>query len=385
MDSDTPALTPHSEPRPLPLPARAERFDARAQGSSDATPQHVARSNTPTRLDRCPQPHLPATRKLRREHGESGENIARLRKNLILTRVVRLTGREAELRAAVRLGTVIRLRRGVYIAANRWRALDPDSRYLTKIHAVAATFIRPIFSGHSAAALWGLPAIGDWPDRVFILSPGNAGGRVRAGVVEQMYNGGPNPVSVNGILLTSPARTVLDVSRIADFASAVAIADAALHVSRESVEPLCSRDELQQQYDAMLPFRGSRKGKGVIDFADGLSGSTGETLSRVNIHLLGFPAPILQHPFFDALGLIGYSDFWWPEFRLIGEFDGKAKYMREEFLHGESTADAVYREKLREDRMRALGLRVVRWTWDEAMAVEPLREKLIAAGLPHPK
>jgi hypothetical protein len=54
----------------------------------------------------------------------------------------------------------------------------------------------------------------------------------------------------------------------------------------------------------------------------------------------------------DADGvLLGTTDMAWPERRLLGEFDGRAKYGRL-LRPGESPGDAVFREKKREDRIR---------------------------------
>lgn len=66
----------------------------------------------------------------------------------------------------------------------------------------------------------------------------------------------------------------------------------------------------------------------------------------------------LQHPFYDADGLIGYADMYWQEWGVVGECDGLAKYRNRNDLIS---------EKRREDRLRALGLVVVRWTWAELM------------------
>jgi very-short-patch-repair endonuclease len=47
---------------------------------------------------------------------------------------------------------------------------------------------------------------------------------------------------------------------------------------------------------------------------------------------------------------------WWREWCVIGEADGLGKY---------DYIAVLRREKVREDRLRALGMTVVRWTWDE--------------------
>jgi hypothetical protein len=43
--------------------------------------------------------------------------------------------------------------------------------------------------------------------------------------------------------------------------------------------------------------------------------------------------------------------------------------------------DRLWQEKVREDRLRAAGLRVVRWTWDTALDRERLARLLASAGL----
>ena len=68
---------------------------------------------------------------------------------------------------------------------------------------------------------------------------------------------------------------------------------------------------------------------------------------------------------------------------IVGEFDGLEKYGRLR-RDGESVADAVIREKVREDELRALGYVVIRWTWavlERAGLVTLLRPWLTRCGL----
>ena len=187
-------------------------------------------------------------------------------------------------------------------------------------------------------------------------------------------------------MVTDLARTVVDLASSAAFSQAVAFADSALSGLSEAgvVRAGISKQALHEQ----LALRGSRRGATrcgiVIDFADAASGSPGESLSRVAMQMLGFPAPCLQAPFSDAQGLIGTVDFWWPDFGVIGEFDGVGKYLRAELRGGRSVAQVVVDEKRREDRLRAVpGVRtVVRWGWSDARSLRGLESGLRAAGLP---
>jgi hypothetical protein len=78
-------------------------------------------------------------------------------------------------------------------------------------------------------------------------------------------------------------------------------------------------------------------------------------------------------------GGFDYPDFEWDD--VFGEFDGYAKYTRDEYTNGREMAEIVWEEKLREDRLRETGKRVCRWTWDVARSPSALEARLRAAGL----
>lgn len=87
---------------------------------------------------------------------------------------------------------------------------------------------------------------------------------------------------------------------------------------------------------------------------NGLSESAGESLSRLRMHQYGIPEPVLQH----SIPLLGFRvDFYWPEFRIVGEFDGLSKYG--------GLADNLATEKAREDALRDEGYQVFRWVWKD--------------------
>jgi hypothetical protein len=78
-------------------------------------------------------------------------------------------------------------------------------------------------------------------------------------------------------------------------------------------------------------------------------------VSRLVIGWLRLPAPDLQptiragrgHPY-------GRLDFYWDEFGVAGEADGRAKY---------TEADAYPAEKERQERMEDVGVVFARWGW----------------------
>jgi hypothetical protein len=188
---------------------------------------------------------------------------------------------------------------------------------------------------------------------------------------------------MNGVRVTSLRRTLLELALTASFQSAVVAFDWAVASPQAGrPKPTVSAQDVDSCARDLKITRGLTRVIRVADFAEGLSGSPGESLSRAAMHELGFPAPVLQQRFDDHLGLIGFTDFWWPDYNLIGEFDGLTKYTREQFTRGTSMDRIVFAEKRREDRLRALGPAVTRWLWAEAMAPRMLFTQLRDAGLP---
>ncbi len=301
---------------------------------------------------------------------------------------LRARGARAALTAAVRSGELEKVSRGTYappIDTNLPAHERELQHYLTRMHAahvVQPTI--PIFSHRSAALAWGLPAIEPLPRLLHVASGVSAGGRSTKQFTRHGTDAGQVRV-IDGLHVTSLRRTVIDVARTSSFREAVCVADAALSGAKDAAgavtrDPL-SKDELFEELVSAGRGRGVAQARAVVDFADGASGSPGESCSRVGMHLLRLPPPTLQQPFFDRNGLIGYTDFWWKHHRLMGEFDGASKYTNPVYLRGRSPARALADEKRREDRLRASGRGMSRWGWDVAMSLPMLRVHLVAAGL----
>jgi hypothetical protein len=100
------------------------------------------------------------------------------------------------------------------------------------------------------------------------------------------------------------------------------------------------------------------------------------------MHLIGAPAPTLQHPVVGASGRLWHTDFAWPELGIVAEFDGRAKYVDPRFLRGRRAEDVVYDEKRREDDIRAVVGAFGRWDWRTALNPELMRTALRRLGVP---
>ena len=280
----------------------------------------------------------------------------------------------------------VRVARGAYLSAASWQRLNARERYLARVRAVAETRrTRPVLSHWSAAAVHGLPIMGGWPQEVHTSAPPASGGRSRNSVVRHAaLLSDADIVTVDGMLVTSPARTAVDLATVGTFMAGALIVDRVLHVNRHdpSAVPNVTKACLHDTWERALPFRGHRRALRVIDFGVDCSDSALETVSRVNMMVIGCPRPLLQTPYSDYQGFIGEVDFDWPEFGVVGEADGAVKYFAPAFGSGRTPEQILLAEKDRHDRLTALPKRVPRWRWSVGVSAPALRDRLSQAGLP---
>jgi hypothetical protein len=264
-----------------------------------------------------------------------------------------------ELSRLVRSGELARLRRGAYV--DRTLPDDVADRHRLLVTATLAGLRRPAVVSHqSAAVLLGMPLWGVPLDRVHITRrprAANDTGRLLRCHVARLRD--DEVVDVEGVPVTGPVRTALDLARSLPHEAAVVALDAALR--RKALD----HDVLRSRLLDIAGTPGSRSAARAVAFADGRSESVGESRSRVVLCRWKLPPSALQFEIGDGKGgLLARTDFAWEEHRLVGEFDGRVKYGRL-LRPGEDPGDAVFREKVREDAIRDEGWGVVRWTWSD--------------------
>lgn len=287
-------------------------------------------------------------------------------------------------RRLVDRGILHRLNRGQYVAQREWELLSKDQRYQVRVLAAATSRTAPPPLSHeSAAVMWGFPVLGAWPLEVHFLSGRTSGGRSYSGIrIHAVGFDARDVVMRDGVLVTTVERTVVDLAARLDVKSAVAVIDRSLAVDRFGrVPPLTKKVKLRETLERMLPFRGSVRARALIEFGTELSGSTGESCSRVDIALNGFPDPVLQQTFVID-GTSYDTDFFWREFDSVGECDGDSKYFDPAILRGRTTAQVVKAEKDREDAIRRKVAAFARWNSAIAMSQYRLRDRLVELGLP---
>ena len=267
------------------------------------------------------------------------------------------------LASARKEGTIVRLRRGMYAPADIYEACDDSGKHL--LHARAAVSAQRgsvALTGRSAAALHGFALYQQDLAVVQLVRLDHGASRQAAQAKHHVISQDieDNLDVYNGILAISPARAVWEVACRSCLESGVVTADSALHHDPTLIEPIA------ELHDRFVHFPGSHQGKLAIKLADGRSESPGESVTRVQFHRFGIPMPELQYHVVDHGNLVGIADFHWDEHRHLGEFDGKIKYQKL-LRPGEAASDCVFREKRREDAMRADLHGMTRFVWSDVM------------------
>lgn len=256
-----------------------------------------------------------------------------------------------------------RLKHGIYCDSIILQSAETDDFARHRLHcAIAiASFELPTYAyGASAAVLHELalpdksrsgpaevirPSFLETRDRSRALPGLPEGMRVRAYELDDR-----NFPTILGIPTLPRALAALSLAAELDEAWALAVLDSACWQRQEIHE------ELENKLETWPTIAGIGRLRKLVPKVRIGAQTPLESISRIRLMNLGIPEPLLQQAFNDRRGLIGYADMYWPEFGVVGEADGQAKY--------ENRAD-LFAEKIREDRIRSLGLSVVRWTWEE--------------------
>lgn len=257
---------------------------------------------------------------------------------------------------AQRLARAHRLHRvaqGVYAPSSWWRELGDRARAVQMHHAVDRTaLVPPVFCRDSAALLheWRLLRLPRAPQALH--SP-TSGTRSTDRLAHQHSGTLPDDdvAVLNGLHLTTAERTSLDCARFLPQNAAVVVMDQALASGVD-------REALRSRLTALPGHRGVRRARSVLDLADPLSESPGETLTRIVLLQSNVPPFVSQLRIATAAGVFR-ADFAWPEARLILEFDGRLKY-----FGPTPTGEVLFRERQREKELTNAGWRVLRTDWE---------------------
>ena len=267
-----------------------------------------------------------------------------------------------EIRRLSRTGSLVPVRRGAYVVAGARPDRATAHRRLIEA-TVAQSGPGAVVSHVSAAVLRDVPVPYADLSKVHLTRDREGGGRTRrwvqvhgARLLEQEVT------TVDGIAVTTPARTFVDLARTLSARTSVAAGDAIL---RSGV----SLEVLQEAVERAAGRHGIAAARRALRLLDARAESAGESVSRVIMAERGLPAPDPQLVVRNDRGeFVARVDFAWPALGVIGEFDGRLKYGRTldpDEDRDRDAAEVLWSEKQREDQLRRLGWQVVRWVWDD--------------------
>ncbi len=255
-------------------------------------------------------------------------------------------GRE-RLSLAVRRRLVRRLARGLFAVGPAPHS--PELRHLELCRALLLEYPDAVLAGRSAVVALGLPT---WrvPLDTALLHRPVVSQVSRSGAVIRPGAGDPQgPRTATGPV-TPVAHALVQLAFDHGAAAGVVSADAALHAGSVAVV------ELEAEVARRAGHRRSQQGVAMTRLVDARSESPGESRLRVT---LGVGAIDLEPQYVvrdGAGGVVARADFRVAGTRVLIEFDGLVKYR-------DGGVEALVREKRREDRLRALGWIVLRFTW----------------------
>jgi hypothetical protein len=241
-----------------------------------------------------------------------------------------------------------RVRHGAYTFTDLWEQADAEQRHRMLSAAVMRSLGDKVALSHTSAAIeHGLRVWGADLSRVHVTRLDGGAGRTERDV--QHHEGfclGDDVIRMGEHLVMRAARAALETATLTEVEGGLVVLDSVVNLER------CGMDDLEEFHPVIQQWPNSQHLQLTLRLVDPGAESVGESRSRYLCWAHDLPRPATQFEVFDSDGrLVGTTDFAWPKHRVVGEFDGKVKYGRL-LRPGEDPADAVFREKRREDLIR---------------------------------
>lgn len=256
----------------------------------------------------------------------------------------------------IRSGDWVPLRKGAYVDRATLSAEPYTAERqvaLARIVAVGRQLRTHYAVSHaSAAMLWDLPLL-TVPEVTHVIQSTRRAGTAAPDLVRHLRAAEAiGAVQRRGQPVTPLDRTLLDCALTLGPREGLVVADAAAAAGADL--GVCRR-----MLAAEPGVRGAVVGRAVLELADPGAESPGETLARWVVLRAGLPVPRTQVEIETHLGTF-WADLGWPEWRVVIEYDGRAKYTA-----GGSAAKVVLSEKRRQDAIVEAGWQVLRLTGED--------------------
>lgn len=194
----------------------------------------------------------------------------------------------------------------------------PRDAELTAVLRAKACWLRSrrrgVLAGFSASALHG----SKWIDPALPAAIIDTNRRPATGVQVWEERIEADEIAViNGIRVTTPARTALDLARRCRLGSSVAAIDALVQATDLKVA------DVELLVDRYRGRRGMKAARVALELIDGGAQSPKETWLRLQLIAAGFPPPQTQIPVLNEWGWAeAYLDMGWENIKVAVEYDG---------------------------------------------------------------
>lgn len=250
---------------------------------------------------------------------------------------------DAHIRRLLKRGELHRVRHGCYVSGDLWRSLDAANRHRVLVRAVMRTAHPSAVVSHSSSAVeHGADTYDIDLGVVHITRLDGRIGRREAGVVQHRGRLDATHVeTVNGLPVTTPARSAIEVISLVNAESALVTVDSLLHLGKLDREELVAMNRDLKHWPSTL------SAVVVLRLCDERIESVGESRTSYLFHSQGLPRPVPQVVIRDERGWeIARTDFALPEAGVFFEFQGREKYFRHR-RDGETLEEFLMREKRR--------------------------------------
>lgn len=291
---------------------------------------------------------------------------------------------------------------GCFAGPAQWDSLSESDKTLFIMRAHQRENPSHVFCGPSAAVAWGLYEPVRYIERPYVATSPishSSGSRYLARMCLPEDEGCER---MGGVLVTSLVRTAFDGARTLGFRRGLGLCDKALTLGSMTPEKLLERFlELGQA-------RGAATARRCAARANPLSENGGESYARAAMMELGFLEPLLQVSISDPIdawrGPYRADFFWTVDARdanallealangglgageasgcIAGELDGWGKTFDPRLAGDRGAQRQLLAERRREARLTRYGIRVVRFSFEEACDDAYFSALLGAYGVP---
>jgi hypothetical protein len=240
---------------------------------------------------------------------------------------------------------------------------DVEQPLLAVVRPLCALTPMSAVSFFTAARLWKIP-LPYFLERdlsIHVTRPRAAAAPQRNGVTgHKMALLAGEVTQLDGVPVTTPARTWLDLARLLDLEALIAAGDAVVNTHHRMFQQpkraLASLDELRAVARNHPRSRGLVNARLALDLIRVGSDSPPETRLRLALVRAGLPEPVLGYVICDGTGgELAWPDQAFPQFRVAVQYDGGHHFTREQaeldVMRNEAVASAGWAQVIVTRRM----------------------------------